>query len=214
MDTAKERQDPNPRPTGRFFGLRLKFVIFFSLILIITCSSLSWYFIETRRQAMTNNLEELGTILVTNTVHNEHFRVAGVLLEDRVTLQQFIQSLMAIDHVVYVIIEASDGRILDQQSKRTRRSSNGSSPTTEQPLYPSDRISRSLLQAPLTTPLMTRLVQSAEQTLVPQDTASDWLLSFFVRKETLYDFAMPILRKSSSTSPMPSRAGAAAAARP
>ena len=83
---------------------------------------------------MTDNLEELGTILLTNTVRNEHFRIAGVVLEDRTTLGQFMQSLMAIDHVVYVIITASDGRILDRQSKRLRRSSNGSSPPSEQPL--------------------------------------------------------------------------------
>lgn len=201
--TIQEKPNPEPGPTGRFFGLRMKFVVLFSLILIMTCSSLSWYFIETRRQAMTDNLEELGTILLTNTVGNEHFRVAGVVLEDRVTLEQFIQSLMAIDHVVYVVIAASDGRILDQQSKRTRKASNGFSPATEQPLFPNDRISQSLFQAPLTTPLMTRLVQSAEQTLVPQDDSSDWLLSFFVRKETLFDFAMPILRESSAASLTP-----------
>lgn len=196
-------QDSESRPTVRFFGLRMKFVVFFSLILIMTCSSLSWYFIESRRKAMIDNLEELGNILLTNTVRNEHFRIAGLVLEDRVTLGQFMQSLMAIDHVVYVIITASDGRILDRQSKRTRRLSNGSQPTSEQPLYPDDRIAQSLLQAPLTAPLMTRLIQSAEQTLVPQDESSDWLLPFFVRSETLFDFAMPVLRESPSAESLP-----------
>ena len=201
--TLQEEPTPESRPTVGVFGLRMKFVVLFSLILILTCSSLSWYFIETRRQAMTDNLEELGTILLTNTVRNEHFRVAGIVLEDRVTLEQFIQSLMAIDHVVYVVIAASDGRILDQQSKRMRRSPNGFSPATERPLYPDDRISQSLLQAPLTAPLITKFIQSAEQTLIPQDDSADWLPSFFVRKETLFDFAMPILRESSTARPMP-----------
>jgi signal transduction histidine kinase len=191
------------RPTARFFGLRMKFVLFFSLILVMTCSSLSWYFIETRRKAMTDHLEELGSILLTNTVQNEHFRIAGVVLEDRVTLGQFMQSLMAIDHVVYVIIIGADGRILDRQSKRVRRSSNGSPPVTEQPLYPDDRIAESLPQVPLTAPLMTRLIQSAEQTWVPQEESSDRLLSFFVRSETLFDFVMPVLRESSSVMPQP-----------
>ena len=71
--TLQVGRNPESRPTGRFFGLRMKFVVLFSMILIMTCSSLSWYFIETRRQAMTDNLEELGTILLTNTVRNEHF---------------------------------------------------------------------------------------------------------------------------------------------
>ncbi|UVT17283.1 MAG: GAF domain-containing protein [Nitrospira sp.] len=189
--------------TARFFGLRLKFVSLFGFILVMTCSSLSWYFLETRRQAMTDNLEELGNILLTNTVRNDHFRIAGVVLEDRITLGQFIQSLMTIDHVVYVIITSADGRILEQQSKRTRRTVNESAPTTEQPLYPDDRISASLLHAPLTVPLMTKLVLSAEQTLVPQEQYSDWLLPYLVRKETLFDFAMPVLRKSSSEPAQP-----------
>ena len=129
---------------------------------------------------MTDHLEELGTILLTNTVRNEHFRIAGIVLEDHVTLDQFVQSLMAIDHVVYVAVTASDGRILNQQSKLTRRPAQGSPRVPAQPIYPDDRISKSLLAAPLTAPLMTRLVRSAEQTLMPHDESSDWLLPFLV----------------------------------
>jgi two-component system, sensor histidine kinase and response regulator len=199
MGMANQEQDPGSRPTARFFGLRLKFVVFFSLILIMTCSSLSWYFIDARRRAMTDHLEELGTILLTNTVRNDHFRIAGVVLEDHVTLEQFVQSFMTIDHVVYVMITASDGRILNQQSKRMRSSPQAS----EREIYPDDRISTSLLQTPLTAPLMTKLVVSSEQTLVPHDESSDWLLPFFVLQETLYDFAMPVLRGSSVDTPLP-----------
>ncbi len=204
MDISGHKQELLPKlgSLDKFVSLRTKFVVFFSLILIVTCSSLSWYFIETRRTVMTDHLQELGTILLTNTVENDHFRVAGVVLEDQATLDQFMQSLMAIDHVVYVIITASDGGILDRQSKRTRRLPNGSPPTSELPLYPDDRISESLLQTPLTAPLITRLIQSAEQTLVPQDESSDWLLPFFVRNETLFDFAMPVLRGSPSATPL------------
>jgi two-component system, sensor histidine kinase and response regulator len=205
MDTSRLRhnQNPGPRPAAQFFSLRLKFMLFFSLILIAACSSLSWYFIETRRTVMTDHLQELGSILLTNTVGNDHFRVAGLVLEDRATLDQFMLSLMAIDQVVYVIITASDGRILDRQSKRVRRSSNVSSPAMEQALFPDDRVSKSLLQAPLTSPLITRFVHSADHTLIPQDESSDWLLPFFVRNETLFDFAMPVLRESSADTALP-----------
>jgi signal transduction histidine kinase len=199
MGMANQEQDPGSRPTARFFGLRLKFVILFGLILIMTCSSLSWYFIDARRRAMTDHLEELGTILLTNTIRNDHFRIAGVVLEDRITLEQFVQSFMTIDHVVYVMITASDGRILNQQSKRTRSSPHAS----EREIYPDDRISTSLLRTPLTAPLMTKLVVSSEQTLVPYDESSDWLLPFSVLQETLYDFAMPVLRGSSVDTPLP-----------
>lgn len=143
---------------------------------------------------MTDTLQELGTILLTNTVQNDHFRIGGIVLEDRETLEQFMHSLMTIDHVVYLVITASDGRILDQQSKRTRRRPVGSSDATQQPIYPDDRIPESLRRTPLTAPIITRFVLSSKQELIPQDESSDWLLPFLVRKETLFDFAMPIIR--------------------
>ncbi len=198
----QNRHDPASGPPVRLFGLRLKFMLFFSLILIVTCSSLSWYFLEARRKAMTDHLEELGAILLTNTVRNERFRLAGVVLEDRVTLEQFVHSLMAIDHVMYVVIASADGRILDRQSKRLRKPASGD-PSTAQPFYPDDQIAASLLQAPLTTPLVTRLALSANQTLMPPDDSSDWRLPFFARTETLYDFAMPVLRKVPSDASLP-----------
>lgn len=140
-----------PRPR-RAFGLRIKFVLLFSLILIITCSTLSWYFLETRHQAMTANLEEMGSILLTTTVRNDHFRVAGIVLEDRTTLDQFLQSLMTIDHVVYVIITGSDGRLLSRESKRMRDPGRNSSHASPSPIYPDDRLSESLTDTPLIMP--------------------------------------------------------------
>lgn len=200
MDTpsTQEGLDSPPQHSGRFFSLRMKFVVFFSLILVATCSSLSWYFIETRRTAMAENLQELGTILLTNTVRNDHFRIAGIVLEDRETLDQFIQSLMAIDHVVYVVITGSDGRTLGRHSKRIRPPSDNSPPNSDSFLFPDDQISTSLLRAPLTAPLMTTLLLSPEYTLVPHDTP-DWFLPFFIWRETLYDFAMPVLRERPAT---------------
>ena len=203
MDTELMPQNPRSHPATGFFGLRLKFVLLFSVILIVTCSALSWYFVETRRRAMTDNLQELGTILLTNTVQNDHFRIGGIVLEDRETLGQFMHSLMAIDRVVYLVITTSDGRILDQQSKRTRKLPVGSSEAAQQPIYPDDSIPESLRQAPSTAPLITRFVLSSRQELVPQDESSDWLLPFLVRKETLFDFAMPVIRQTAHPSQLP-----------
>lgn len=200
MDAERTKQDLSAHVITRFFGLRLKFVLLFSVILIMTCSSLSWYFIETTRKAMIENLQELGTILLTNTVQNDHFRIGGMVLEDQETLEQFMRSLMAIDRVVYLVITASDGRILDQQSKRTRRLPVGSSEAAQQPIYPDDSVSKSLLQTHLTAPLITRFALSSKQKLVPQDESSDWLLPFLIRKETVFDFAMPIIRDRAHSS--------------
>ncbi|MDH5666750.1 MAG: ATP-binding protein [Nitrospira sp.] len=199
---TREQHDRGLQSPARLFSLRMKFVVFFSLILIATCSSLSWYFIENRRTAMAENLQELGVVLLNNTVHNDHFRIGGVVLEDRETLDQFMQSLLAIDHVSYVIITAADGRILDRQTKRWRHTSDGSHEKPNQPIYPDDRLSASLLQTPLTTPLITTFHLSPTQRLIPENT-SGWFPLFSVWQETLFDFAMPVLRESGTT--MPSR---------
>ncbi len=196
----QDQHETSPPRPHRAPGLRLKFVFLFSLILIVTCSTLSWYFLETRHEAMTANLEEMGTILLTNTVRNDHFRVAGIVLEDRTTLDQFLQSLMSIDHVVYVIITGSDGRLLSRQSKRMQEIGRTPSLAPPSPIYPEDQLSDSLTHIPLTTPLITRLGWSSDHTLIPQQTASDWLAPFLIRKETLYDFAMPILRDTTPLS--------------
>jgi signal transduction histidine kinase len=188
---------------SRFVSLRTKFVAFFSLILILTCSTLSWYFVEKRREAMTDSLQELGTILLTSTVNNNHFWLGGLVPENRETLHEFVESLMAIDHVVYVVITASDGRILDQQSKRTRVSSDSSSQTSEQPLYPDEQIAKALLHSTVDSPQMTHLASSLGQVLVPQGVTAGWLMPFLVWHESLYDFGMPVLRKEEVTSPLP-----------
>lgn len=192
--THQDQHNASPPRPRLALGLRLKFVLLFSLILIVTCSTLSWYFLETRHEAMTTNLEEMGIILLTNTVRNDHFRVAGIVLEDRTTLDQFLQSLMSIDHVVYVIITGSDGHLLSRQSKRMQEIGRTPSFVPPSPIYPDDQLSDSLTHIPLTTPLITRLVWSSDHKLIPQQTASDWLVPFLIRKETLYDFAIPILR--------------------
>ena len=80
-----------PSGPGRFISLRTKFVVFFSLIIILTCSGMSWYFIHSKRIAMTERVKDLGTILVKNLAHNVRY---GIIIEDRVILEQFIDGVM------------------------------------------------------------------------------------------------------------------------
>jgi two-component system, sensor histidine kinase and response regulator len=173
---------PMPVHANRFLSLRTKFVLFFSLILVIACSALSWYFIENRKEAMADNLQQLGTILLTNVVRNEHFRYAGLVAEDRATLQQFIEGLVAVEDVVYVVITGADGTVLAQDSKGARQSSASLPQSADHPHYPDSQIAKQLFQSPSTTPLMTRL------------SASDIPSNRFAWEEIVYDFALPVLR--------------------
>jgi len=181
-----------PFPANRFFGLRTKFVLFFSLILIIACSALSWYYVQERRKTMTNNLQQLGTILLTSVTHNEHFHYAGLVAEDRDTLRQFVAGLVAVEDVVYVVITRSDGTVLAQYTKGSRESSSSLVRSVDRPLYPDRQIAKQLFHSPNTTPLVTPFSLSTR------------IGSRFTWEEIVYDFAVPVLQTADDrTSPLP-----------
>ena len=181
-DPPEKPMAPMPLPTSGFLSLRTKFVLFFSLILIIACSTLSWYYIEERREAMTNNLQQLGTILLTSVVSNDGFRYAGLVAEDHVTLQQFIDSLVAVQDVVYVVITRPDGTVLAQYTKGARQSSSSLVRSVGHPLYPDSQIAKQLFHIIEHAPQITRLP------------ISNTLNDRFAWKEHVYDFAMSVLR--------------------
>ena len=178
-------------PARGFPSIRTKFVLFFIFILVIACSTLSWYYVEERRAAMTGNLQQLGTILLTSVVRNEHFQYAGLVGEDRATLQQFIEGLVAVQDVVYVVITGSDGNVLARYTKGARQSSASLVRSVDHPLYPNSQIAKQLFQSSSTSPLMTRL------------SISNKLSNRFAWEEIVYDFAMPVLRTVKGSTSLP-----------
>ncbi|MDZ4734265.1 MAG: ATP-binding protein [Nitrospirota bacterium] len=140
---------------------------------------------------MARNLQQLGTILLTSVVQNEHFQYAGLVAEDRPTLQQFIDGLVAVQDVVYVVITRADGTLLVQHTKGTRQSSASLVRSTDHPLYPDPQIAIPLFQSSRTTPLITRFSLSTK------------IGSRFAWEEDLYDFAMPVLRAEKGSSSLP-----------
>ena len=186
-----EPMAPMPSRPNHFLGLRTKFVLFFSLILVVACSILSGYYVDERREAMTTDLQQLGTILLTSVVHNEHFLYAGLVAEDRATLQQFIDGLVAVQEVVYVVVTRSDGTVLAQHTKGSRQSSASLVRSLEHPLYPDSQIVKQLLTSPNTTPLMTRFALPTR------------IGDRFTWEEIVYDFAMPVLRTAAGDMSLP-----------
>lgn len=190
----------------RFVSLRTKFVAFFSVILILTCSALSWFFIETRRASMTDSLNQLGTILLTSVVNNGQFRYGGLIAEDRETLRQFTESLIAVEDVVYVVIRGADHIILAQQNKIVKESLGSLTFSQERRFYPEEEIAERIYSNPPSAPLITPVALSEDKILVPTAGPSDslWLLSSLT--ENLYDYAMPVLRRPAtdpSLTPLP-----------
>ena len=137
-------------PSKGFPNLRTKFVLFFSVILAIACSTLSWFYVEERRTAMAGTLEQLGTILLTSVAGNDTFRYAGLVAGDRATLQQFVEGLMDVQDVVYVVITSSDGTVLAKHTKGSRQSSASLVRSLDHPLYPQPQIVNRTGAAPST----------------------------------------------------------------
>ena len=209
MPMTALRSQPDSMHTGglrKFSSLRTKFVLFFSLILILSGTILSWYFIESRRASMRENLDQLGTILLTSVVNNNQFRYGAVIGEDRDRLREFTESLMAIDDVVYVVIRGTDHLILAQQNKLVKESLGSMTFSQERRFYPDESIAEALYQQPTDNPVITPLALSAEKILVSTDRVSErpWILSPL--KDNVYDFALSVIRKSTtdpSLSPLP-----------
>ena len=191
VDQPDEPLDSVPLSANRFFGLDAKFTLSFCFILIIACSTLTWYYVEERRAAMVDNLQQLGTILLTSMVHNEHFQYAGLVAEDHDSLQQFIEGLVAVQDVVYVVITRSDGTTLAQYTKGSRQSSASLVRSVDHPLYPDSHIAKPLLQSSSTLPRITRIV-------LPNK-----LGNRFAWEEIVYDFAMPVLRTAKGVASLP-----------
>ena len=186
---------PLPGPVARFAGLRTKFMVFFGLILILTCSTLTWYFVESRSALLTENLHRLGAILLTSVANNGQFRYGALIAEDRATLLHFTESLIALDDVAYVVIRGADGMILAQQNKLVRESSGSLTLTQERRYYPDEAIARALYRDPVATPRITPVVLSADKILIPQAGMSNRLSAFSPFAAHLYDVAMPVLRR-------------------
>ncbi|HQY56332.1 MAG: GAF domain-containing protein [Nitrospira sp.] len=179
---------------GRFVSLRTKFVLFFSLILILTSSGMGWYFVHSKRIAMTERVKDLGTILVKNLAHNVRY---GIIIEDRVILEQFIDGVMGVDEVVYAIITGTDGQILAAKSKGTLESPFGTVRSTAQPFYPHPDLANSVRKAPDTEPTVTRLRLSSAGAIPFQEKSSTLPVSTSgVPEETFYDFALPVMKRS------------------
>ena len=191
LHPPEEPGAPVALPTKGFPNLRTKFVLFFSVILAIACSTLSWFYVEERRTAMAGTLEQLGTILLTSVAGNDTFRYAGLVAGDRATLQQFMEGLMDVQDVVYVVITGSDGTVLAKHTKGSRQSSASLVRSLDHPLYPEPEIAKELFRSSSTLPRMTRI------------SLSNQLSNRFAWEEVVYDFAMPVLRTAKGKSSPP-----------
>ena len=164
---------PPPSAANPFFSLRTKFVLFVSLIIVIVCSGLSWYFASQQSASLTKGLTDRGALLAGNLVSSSRY---SLIAEDQISLARFAQGVMDLDEVVYVVMTNEEGRVLLSRSKGRLSSATSTSRMAEAPLYPDAAIARDLLA---------RRIASLSMTTVTPPPG-----------ETIYDFALAVQRRT------------------
>jgi signal transduction histidine kinase len=159
--------------TRRFVSLRTKLVGLISLIIVVACSSLSWYFIQRQTDSMTRSLINTGTILVRNLAHNSRY---GLFTEDQLLLGQLIDGVMDVEEVVYVIFTGPEGRQLVARNKGILIEDKSLTRSPATPLYPNPHFARVLFEQVSRAPVITPFTTTGG--------------------EVLYDFAVSVLRRS------------------
>lgn len=180
-----------------FISLRTKFVLFLGLIIAVTCSSLSWYFIANKRTAVSEQLINLGSVLVKNLAHNARY---GIIVEDASILEQFIAGVMEVEQVVYVVITRSDGEVLAAHSKGKLTGADASTRTVARPLYPDPAVLESALKTADHRPSVTRLhISDPDSFPIPLTDLTLPFLQTARGAESFYDFVLPVMRRRPSS---------------
>jgi two-component system sensor histidine kinase/response regulator len=183
-------------PAPRFISLRTKFVWLLSLILVVACSSLSWYFIQNKATALSNRLISLGSILVKTLAHNGRY---ALFTEDQESLARLIEGEMEVEEVVYVVITGPDGRVLAAKSKGMLTEANTLTRAPAPPLYPDPAIAKPVYGTTSSDPVITQFSPAGgatEMVLVSKGKAGTVLMPITKPGgEILYDFAVPVLRR-------------------
>lgn len=98
-----------PLPFFNLPSLHTKLITVTALIVILSCSALSWFFIDREIASMAEGLEQNGKLVAHNLAETtRHSVFAG----DRERLQQLMQGALTSDHVAYVLILSEDGQLL------------------------------------------------------------------------------------------------------
>ncbi len=90
-------------------GLKTKFVLTISFLILITSVILSVFLIEKQSQLIQRELEKRGESMVRNLAHNSEY---GVLVESEHLLSNLMEGLFLEEEVVHVDIRDKRGRIL------------------------------------------------------------------------------------------------------
>ncbi|NOS79053.1 MAG: HAMP domain-containing histidine kinase [Nitrospira sp.] len=95
-------------------SLKTKLITVTALIVVVSCTTLSWFFIDREIASMAEALAHNGKLVANNLAEtSRHAVFAG----DQERLQQLIQGTLISEQVAYVLILSKDGRLLSANGK-------------------------------------------------------------------------------------------------
>jgi signal transduction histidine kinase len=185
-------------------SLRTKFIVFVGLIIVAVGSTLSSYFIEQRRELMTESLTNTGKILAENLAYNSR---NSVFLEDQLTLSQLIDGIMEAEEVVYVVITGPEGKLLASKSKGVLTGDKAMTRSLSTPLYPDRALVKTGFEAVSKEVIITPFTTAEGRTKeIHASRGKGGIVAIPVKAgggEMIYDFAVPIMRRAPSLPLMP-----------
>jgi len=95
-------------------GLKTKFVLTISFLILVTSVILSVFLIERQSLLIQRELEKRGESMVRNLAHNSEY---GVLVENKYLLFNLMEGLYQEEEVVYIIIQDRKGNILAEWTR-------------------------------------------------------------------------------------------------
>jgi signal transduction histidine kinase len=98
-----------------YIGLRAKFVMVVSLVIICSMVIISGYLIKRQNEIYRQELENRGGALVANLAYNAEY---GVILESEAELEDLLKGVARSDEIIYAAIYAADGRVLAETGRR------------------------------------------------------------------------------------------------
>lgn len=91
------------------WGLRFKFVVMVSGLILVVGGVLSWFFLSSARATFEEELARRGMALAKNLAYNSTY---GVSIEDNGMLTRFLDGILEETDVAYVVILAKSGIVL------------------------------------------------------------------------------------------------------
>ena len=95
-------------------SLKVKALVFISLMILAVGASLSWYFLRQAQGVLTDELQRRALSLTKNLAHASQY---GVLTRDEVILRQLVEGIVQEDSVLLALITDAQGTVLAQGSK-------------------------------------------------------------------------------------------------